>query len=185
MFEGKRVRLAAVRREDLELYVRWFNDPEFTRFMAPNVLRLLSYEDEVGWYESMRQKKDLFVFGIRTVAEDKLIGNCSLNVKNWRSRMAVFGIGIGDKACWGCGYGTEAARLLMEYGFNELNLNRIELEVFAFNTRAIRSYEKVGFVLEGTRRQFLFRDGAYHDAHIMALLRDEWLARQKPLSDNA
>ena len=174
MFEGKLVRLAAVRRDDLALYTRWFSDPELLWFIAPQVLRPASYDDEVDWYEAMRKDKDQFTFGIHTIAEDRLIGNCSLGIQSWRNRAALFGIAIGDKAYWGRGYGTEATHLLMGYAFGELNLNRVELEVYAFNTRAIRSYEKVGFVLEGTRRQAIFRDGVYHDAHIMSLLREDF-----------
>ncbi|GAB4448510.1 MAG: GNAT family protein [Anaerolineae bacterium] len=184
MFVGKQVRLAPVRRDDLEQYAAWFSDPEVTTFVAPDVLRLFSYDDEVAWYEDMRKDKDLFTFAIRTLDDDRLLGNCSLRINAWRNRSAVFGIAIGNKPYWGRGYGTEATRLLLEYGFGELNLNRVELEVFAFNTRAIRSYEKVGFVHEGTRRQALYRNGAYHDIYIMGLLRQEWFAKQPPSGHN-
>ncbi len=184
MFEGNLVRLAPITRDDVALFARWFSDVEFLRYISPVVLRLASYDDEMDWYESMRKDKDLFTFGVRTVAEDQLIGNCSLGVTNWRNRSAGFGIAIGDKSYWGRGYGTEATSLLVEYGFVELNLNRIELEVYDFNMRAIRAYEKVGFAREGTRRQAIFRDGRYCDSHIMALLRAEWLARQPSSRDN-
>jgi RimJ/RimL family protein N-acetyltransferase len=80
------------------------------------------------------------------------------------------------KIAWGKGYGTDATRALLRYAFEEANLHRIELEVFAFNPRAIRVYEKCGFKLEGVRKQALYREGEWHDEHIMAILRDEWLA---------
>jgi RimJ/RimL family protein N-acetyltransferase len=149
------------------------------RFLSPQGIRLASYDDELEWYENMRKDKDTFIFGIRTLEDDKLIGNCGLHRPDWRNRSALFGIGIGDKAYWGRGYGTDATRVLMGYAFGELNLNRVELEVYDFNKRAFRSYEKVGFVHEGTRRQALFRDGAYHDVYIMALLREDWFAQQE------
>ena len=123
----------------------------------------------------MRKDKNLFLFGIRTLDGDQLIGNCSLMQTDWRNRKAVLGIGIGDKAYWGKGYGSEATALLMEYAFDELNLHRVELEVYDFNERARRAYEKVGFVHEGICREALFRDGAYHDIHIMGLLREDWV----------
>jgi RimJ/RimL family protein N-acetyltransferase len=178
MFEGKLARLAPITRDDLERFVRWFNDPEFLRFLSPLGIRLISYEDEVEWYENMRKDKDNYVYAIRTLAEDKLIGSCGLHRVDWRNRKALFGIGVGDRSYWGRGYGTDATRVLMEYAFDELNLNRVFLEVYDFNARAIHSYEKVGFVREGTLRQDLFRDGAYHDTYIMGLLREDWLAGQ-------
>ncbi|MBN1287592.1 MAG: GNAT family N-acetyltransferase [Anaerolineae bacterium] len=176
MFTGKLVRLAPVVREDVKLYTEWFSDPEFLRFIFPNVLRPMSYEDEMDWYENMRKNKEAYTFGIRTLEEDRLIGNCSLFRIDWRNRVAVFGIAVGDKSYWGRGYGTDAARVLMGYAFDELNLNRVELEVYDYNKRAIKSYKKVGFVHEGTRRQALFRDGVYYDIHTMGLLRDDWYA---------
>jgi RimJ/RimL family protein N-acetyltransferase len=86
----------------------------------------------------------------------------------------MFGIVIGEKAHWNRGFGTEATRLALRFAFGELNLHRVELEVFAFNKRAIRAYEKAGFRLEGTRLQSHFHNGAYHDAHIMGVLSDEF-----------
>jgi len=81
---------------------------------------------------------------------------------------------IGEKAYWSQGHGTDAVRLLLRYGFNELNLNRICLHVYSFNTRAIRCYEKAGFVLEGRLRQDVFHHGEYADALVMSVLRSEW-----------
>ncbi len=179
MFNGKLVRLAPLTREDVDVFAPWFSDPEFIRFMFPHVLRPMSYEDEVEWYENMRKDKDRYIFGIRTREDDKIIGNCGLFDFNWSSRHAEFGIGIGDKAYWGRGYGSDATRILMRYAFDELNLNRVELSVYDFNVRARSAYEKVGFVHEGTRRQAIFREGAYHDVHVMGLLRADWRADQE------
>jgi RimJ/RimL family protein N-acetyltransferase len=81
---------------------------------------------------------------------------------------------IGDKTYWTQGYGTEAVRLLIKHGFNSLNLNRIFLRVFENNPRAIRAYEKAGFVHEGRERQAEFRDGRYIDVLLMSILKDEF-----------
>ena len=83
----------------------------------------------------------------------KLIGTYAFDDIDWRIRSAEFGIMIGDKTYWNRGYGTEAVRLLCQHGFNTLNLNRIFLHVFENNPRAIRAYEKAGFILEGRERQ--------------------------------
>jgi RimJ/RimL family protein N-acetyltransferase len=108
------------------------------------------------------------------------IGNTGLHQIDWKNRMAVFGIVLGEKAYWGQGFGTEAARTILRFAFEELNLHRVELEVFDFNPRAIRSYEKVGFRHEGTRREALFRNGRYQDVHLMSILQEEFLNQDAP-----
>ena len=82
---------------------------------------------------------------------------------------------IGDKSCWGQGYGTEAMQLLLEHAFNTLNLNRVDLHVYDDNQRAIEMYKRVGFVEEGRLRDYHFREGKYFDTLIMSILRDEWI----------
>jgi RimJ/RimL family protein N-acetyltransferase len=105
------------------------------------------------------------------------VGNCSFHVQDWRVRSAELGIFIGDKAYWGKGYGSEVMRLLLAHGFGILNLNRIYLRVYENNQRAIRAYEKAGFVHEGRMRQAEFRNGGYEDILLMSVLRSEWLGR--------
>ena len=85
------------------------------------------------------------------------------------------GIGLGEREYWGKGYGTDTMRLAVRYAFMELNLNRVTLNVFEYNPRAIRCYEKAGFRHEGRQRQFLNRNGRRWDVLEMGILRDEWL----------
>jgi RimJ/RimL family protein N-acetyltransferase len=106
-----------------------------------------------------------------------LLGDITLSVINWGSRDAFAGIGIGAREFWGKGYGTEAMELILRYGFTELNLRRISLTVFEFNQRAVRSYEKVGFRLEGRQRQFMRREGRRWDILYMGILRQEWMEK--------
>jgi RimJ/RimL family protein N-acetyltransferase len=87
------------------------------------------------------------------------------------------GIFIGEKRLWNQGYGTDAMRLLLQHGFNTLNLNRVALDVYDTNLRAVRSYEKAGFVHEGRKRQAIFKDGRYVDILQMSVLRAEWEGR--------
>lgn len=175
-FEGSLVRLAAVRREDIPLYTQWFQDYEVVRMLNPDAYMPVTVENEEEWYSRVATATDTYTLGIRTMAEDKLIGNASLFNISQKNRVATFGIAVGDKDYWGRGYGSEATQLMVRYGFDELNLNRIQLDVYDYNPRAIRAYEKVGFNQEGVRRQAVFREGAYHDVHLMAILREEWLA---------
>ncbi|HLY28941.1 MAG TPA: GNAT family protein, partial [Aggregatilineales bacterium] len=108
------------------------------------------------------------------LADDRLIGQCVLYRPDVRNRFGRIGIVVGAPRNRGRGYGTDALRILANYAFNELNLHRMEIEVFSFNAAAIRSYEKVGFKCEVTKRQAVYRDGAYHDVLMMGLLRQEW-----------
>ncbi len=176
MFTGELVTLGPIQREYLPHYVEWLNDWEIRRFLAPTLAQPYAIEDEEEWFNHQRQAKNDRHFAILTREQGLLLGNCGLHQIDWSNRHAIFGIFIGDKHHWGKGYGTDATRTLLRFAFQEANLHRIELEVFAFNPRAIRVYEKVGFKLEGVRKQALFREGAWHDEHIMAILHDEWIA---------
>lgn len=176
MFTGELVTLGAIQREYLPRYVEWLNDWEVRHFLAPTLLYPYTMQDEEGWFNRQREEQDARHFAILTRAEGRLLGNCGLHQIDWTNRHCIFGIFIGDKNDWGKGYGADATRTLLQYAFDEANLHRIELEVFDFNARAIQMYEKVGFRHEGTRKQALFRQGAWHDEHIMAILRDEWAA---------
>ena len=96
----------------------------------------------------------------------------------WSHGDSVVSIALGEPEYWGKGLGTEAMRLCLRYAFTELNLDRVTLWVFGYNQRAIRSYEKAGFMKEGVIRGMLAREGQRHDVHIMGILREEWLAAE-------
>jgi RimJ/RimL family protein N-acetyltransferase len=174
MLIGERVRLRSVEREDIPTFVRWFNDPEVRQYLL--MYEPMSKAKEERWFEDQLDRKD-YLFAIEAQIGEQWIhiGNTGLHQIDWKNRMAVFGIVLGEKAYWGQGFGTEATRTILRFAFEELNLHRVELEVFEFNPRAIRSYEKVGFRHEGTRRQALFRYGRYQDVHLMAILQEEFL----------
>jgi RimJ/RimL family protein N-acetyltransferase len=172
-FEGQLVRLAPLERGSLPDFTRWLRDYDVQRFLG--MLPVPMTDDaEAAWFEEAVKHEGTYTFSIRVLADDRLIGNCGLFGFDWKNRFAEFGILIGEKDAWGHGYGTDAARLILRFGFDELNLNRIWLRVYDFNPRAVRAYEKAGYVHEGTYRQALYREGAYHDIHVMSMLRDEW-----------
>ena len=116
-------------------------------------------------------------YGIVT-RDGHLIGSTKLWRVSEQNRSAMLTIFIGERQHWGKGYGTEALRLILQEAFSRLGLKRVELHVFDFNDRAIRSYEKVGFVREGIRRQALVRGNSCHDILVMGILKDEFLARE-------
>ena len=177
LFEGKLVRLAGIDPEEVsKSFVQWNRDSEYMRLLDTDPPRLHSFKATKEWLEKeLENTKDMYWFAIRTLEDDRLLGDITLSVINWGSRDAFAGIGIGAREFWGKGYGTDAMGLTLRYGFTELNLRRISLTVFEFNQRAVRSYEKVGFQLEGRQRQFMQREGHRWDILYMGILREEWM----------
>jgi len=172
---GKRVRLRAVERSDLPKFHDWLNDPQVTEGLS--IYLPLSMMDEEKWFDKAMQaepEQRPLAIEIREDQAWQQVGNASLFNLEWTSRCAELGIFIGDKSRWDQGYGTEALELILQHGFNTLNLNRIYLRVYATNPRAKRSYEKAGFVLEGTLRQAVYRHGKYVDIYMMSVLRSDW-----------
>jgi diamine N-acetyltransferase len=167
---GDRVRLRAPERSDLPSFLRWVNDPEVTEHLL--VYLPFSMEDEERWYDSLLTREGK-VFTIET-KEGRVIGNMGILHLEWKDRRVEMGIMIGEKDCWGKGYGTESINLLLQYLFDELNMNRVSLYADSRNTRAIRCYEKCGFKREGLLRQARFKNGCYSNDVTMAILQEDW-----------
>jgi RimJ/RimL family protein N-acetyltransferase len=178
VLEGDLIRLAAVRSpEEAELQARWQQDSEFARLLTSNVHQPVTGQWLRETYEEFKTevKPDLFVFIIRTRRDDHNIGFVGLEDVEWVNGNAWLGIGIGERAYWGRGYGTDAVRVSVRYAFTELDLNRVSLSVFAYNARALCAYQRVGFVIEGRARNRLSRDGQHWDLVYMGILREEWV----------
>ena len=120
-----------------------------------------------------------YAIALKSDPQMKYIGEVVLNEIDEDNHSASFRIALQGKAFFGKGYGTEATRLIVDFGFETLNLYRIELEVYDFNPRAQRVYEKIGFVREGIRRDVLLWDGVYQSGILMSLLRPEWEASKQ------
>lgn len=170
MLQGKLVRLRSPERGDLPAFVRWFNDPEATRFLLRGPP--MSLEGEEQWYDDLLKSDDP-VFCIETL-EGKLIGNIGIMNLDWVDRRAEIGVMIGEKDHWSRGFGTEAISLLLRYMFEELNLQRIGLYCDETNLRAQRCYQKCGFRQEGVFRHHRLKDGAFVNDVIMSVLRADW-----------
>lgn len=176
---GEHIRLRAVEREDVKKYFEWVNDPEVT--FGLSLYLPMSMTDEEKWFErASNRAPDEKPFAIEMRDGDgwRLIGNCTFFDIDTIVHSAEIGIMIGDKSVWNKGLGTETMGLLLRHGFETLNLNRIMLKVYADNPRAIRTYEKTGFVHEGTLREAVFKRGKHGDVHIMSVLRKEWDAHK-------
>ena len=170
----KRVRLRPLQESDLAHFQRWLADDELRRWLG-SVNEQPSVAEEFDWYTSKRQDPDAILWSIEA-AGGTLIGNVELRLRLLHRRAEV-GIGIFDRQYWGKGYGTEAMRLVLDYAFGELKLNRVELTADEENVRAIRSYEKCGFVREGLLREHRLIDGRPVDSVAMAVIRCDWEGR--------
>lgn len=174
---GDVIGIRVVRPSDAAALRRFMMDPEVAHLLfeekggeppSPFVLGLMIF------FQNMHSRTE---FGI-VERSGRLVGAVKLWRISERNRSAMLTIFIGEKGRWSRGYGTDALRLTLRYAFGTLGLGRVELHVFDFNTRAIRCYEKVGFVREGVRRGALARGSKLHDIIVMGVLRDEFYARE-------
>jgi RimJ/RimL family protein N-acetyltransferase len=178
MIYGVRIRLRAPERSDIPKFVQWINDPEV--LVGLQQVLPFSSVDEENWFDSMISRPMAeHILVIEYSLGDKWIPIGSLGFHNidWRIRQAEIGIMIGEKLYWNKGFGSEAMELMIANGFKTLNFNRIALEVYETNPRAIHVYEKLGFVHEGRKRQGMYKDGRYIDVLMMSILRSEWEGR--------
>jgi len=179
LLTGQLVRLAAPRAEDKDALSRWTADADYHRMLDDNPIRPRSadyFADAIKEAEKDKEaERNRFSFRVRTLTEDKLIGLAVIHVF-WMHQNGWLTLAIGEPEYRNRGYGTDAFRLIVGYGFRELNLYKLNLGVFSYNTRARHVYEKCGFVLEGTQRAMLCRDGQRHDFHMLGILRSEWEA---------
>jgi RimJ/RimL family protein N-acetyltransferase len=177
LLHGQLVRLAAANSEiDAEAMGRWSRDSEYLRLLDSDPATPKSAkqrkEEIAQWLE--HEQANSFGFMIRALSDNRLIGFAGLGGINWNNGDGWIGIGIGEREDWGKGYGTDAMRIMLRFAFSELNLHRVSLSVYAYNPRAIRSYEKAGFRVEGRARQVVNRDGRRGDEVFMGVLREEW-----------
>ncbi|MBA2174202.1 GNAT family N-acetyltransferase [Halobacillus locisalis] len=126
------------------------------------------------WFESTQSDSSRIDLVIATQDNDQVIGDIAMLEIDQQNRSAVVRISIFDENYLGEGFGTEAMSLMIDFGFQIQNLHRIGLDVFDFNERAIRSYQKLGFKQEGIVRDALFYDGDYHDSILMGVLEGEY-----------
>lgn len=166
-----------------EAYLLWLQDSEYNRLMNSGISQMYSQSQHEKWQEKQLEPPDNnFFFHVIRLSDNKLIGDVGLDGVSWAHGESFVGIAIGERELWGQGYGTEAMRLILRFAFQELNLRRVSLNVFEYNPRAIRSYEKTGFCLEGRVRGALNRSGRRWDILYMGILRSEWEAQQKSTS---
>jgi RimJ/RimL family protein N-acetyltransferase len=170
------VRLTAIRETDIDTIIGW-DDHEFLRMQNSGPAYPYPEVAQRAWWSERLKAKDEYHFAIRLVGTDEIIGLFQITEIEWPHLVAWFSIGIGDPDARGKGYGTEALSLGTRFAFDDLNLHRLQLSVFAYNERAIRLYTRLGFTHEGTYREYLQRDGRRHDMLLYGMLAHEWRSR--------
>lgn len=179
ILKGTLVCLAAQEPKELGTAIcRWNCDSEWWRLLTSEPTNVFSAKKIVEWIEKDEEKDPPpgYFFSIRKLADDQLIGFIGLDADSYAHGESFVGIGIAEREYWGKGYGTDAMKVVLRYAFQELNLRRVGLDTFEYNPRAIRSYEKAGFMYEGRAREYLWREGRRWDLIFMGILREEWLA---------
>jgi RimJ/RimL family protein N-acetyltransferase len=174
---GQRVVLRRHRPDNLRTFMRWYSDPEVARLTRYQQTPL-SADDVQRFFYSRIMGSDVLAMAIHIRDGERLIGTCAFSQLDGDNGSTLYHITIGEPDAWGKGYGTEATQLMLGHAFTRLALHRVALTVFEFNSRAIRSYEKSGFTIEGRARQAIFRDGRFWDEIHMSVLLEEWEARQ-------
>ena len=168
--EGERIYLSPMNVEDAEVYTKWLNNSEVSKYLSIHN-SLISYSGEREYLEKF--VKEEFHLCIVKNENDELIGNIALENIDYKNGTAELGIFIGEEKNHGKGYGSEAIKLLTNYGFKILRLHSIYLRTYDFNERAQKSYAKCGFKEFGRRHEAIFFDGKYHDVIYMELINKE------------
>lgn len=175
MISGQLVGLRSVEREDLSLLRDWRNIPEFRRCFREH--RELNMENQERWFSRMSGNPNDFMFVIQDLSTGTPIGACGLLYTNWIIRAADFSFYIGSEARYidSGGLAHEAARLLIDYGFRDLNLNKLWMELYEFDTKKIQFFsEDFGFTTDGTLPENCFCDGRYWDSLMLSLLANDY-----------
>lgn len=171
---GKNLKLTAVEKDDIETIASWYRDVKFLRHYDIISAFPKNKEQVEEIINSSYKSQYGYVFAIRNIKDNKIIGLTGLEDIVWNNGTAIFYIGFGEEEARGKGYGTQVTELVLNFAFKELNIHRIHLTVLEYNHRAIKLYEKVGFKKEGTYREFIHRDGKRYDLYMYGILRREW-----------
>jgi len=171
--QGERVVLRRHVGGNLAAFQRWYADPDIARLARYQEAPMRP--DEIDRFFAARVLgTDALAMAVHEKATDRLIGTCAFSQLDADNGSALYHITIGEKDAWGQGFGTEATWLMLRHAFETLGLHRIALYVFEFNERAIRAYQRCGFVVEGRARESIFRDGRWWDELAMSVLESDW-----------
>lgn len=172
MHKTEKIYLSPLLAKDSKTLFDWINERDLVVFNSG--YKPTHEFNHLAWFESIVKKQDVFIFGIRRTANNQLIGSCQLYHVNFISRNAELQIRIAAMNDQGQGFGSDAIQLLLKFAFADINLNKVYLNVFSTNERAIKAYQKCGFRQEGELREHAFIDGEYLNIIVMAILKKEY-----------
>ena len=175
ILRGRKVRLRSFHEDDLHLLESWWNDPGSMIFQNARVVPSSSSSTR-DMFRAWSENKDASSYGfcVEQVEDAALVGHVTLWGIDPSVRSATLGIMIGGPHVER-GLGTDALQVALRFAFEELDLNKVELSVWEFNSRALHVYERVGFVVEGTRRAATFHAGRFWSQTQMGMLKEEFL----------
>jgi RimJ/RimL family protein N-acetyltransferase len=180
--DGKTIALAPLNQEHVEIYTRWINSEKVRMYSRNEVPR--SVDEIKKWFEPKGDgPKEDIGFEIWHKEDQKLIGFCGLNNINYFHSFANLYMEIGEVEYWNQGIATEATKLIIEYGFLELNMNKIYVEIFSPNIGSIKAAKKAGFIHEATLKQQIYVEGDYVDVERFCLLKDKWMEKNQKSSE--
>ncbi|WP_026690455.1 GNAT family N-acetyltransferase [Alteribacter aurantiacus] len=172
MIKGNSIYLRAVKEEDMENIYASCLDEEFLYMTGTR--KTFTLDEIKEKYNQFREDPTRYDFAICLLDNHEVIGDLCIVDVDQDNRKAGFRISLHKKNTINKGYGTEATKLAQRFTFEELNLNRLELEVFSHNRRGLKAYEKAGFKKEGVLRKSLYMNGTYSDEILMAMLKEEY-----------
>ncbi|MHA2032108.1 MAG: GNAT family N-acetyltransferase [Candidatus Kariarchaeaceae archaeon] len=175
MLFGQNIYLRGLELTDVTELMKHWNNAEVKKFLISSVPH--SIQEEVEWVKhtwKLRKDGKSFIFAIIYKETDLYIGNIEIEIISQISRRGAIGIVIFNQDYWNKGFGTESIQILLNFAFNILNLNSVELEVFAYNQRAKQCYKKCGFKQMGIRREAVFMEGEYFDSLLLDITVNEW-----------
>ena len=175
MLKGKKVYLTSIEKDDLEQLRNWRNREDYRKYFRE--YREISRDMQMAWYESKVLKDNsTIMFAIRSNETDSLLGCCGLCYINWVNRHADLSLYIGYENSYidDMGYAEEACKLLFDYGFKELALNKIWTEIYEFDEKKLSLYDKLGFERDGFLREQYYHDGKWWGSYMLSLLEREW-----------
>ena len=175
MIIGKKVELLKPLESDMNLLWEWRNNPYHRKYYRE--FRESNIDDQMNWFRNILKDDSWHHFVIRKKGEKKIIGVVFLNHIHPVNRTGEFGITLAEASYRGRGFGKDALLTILDYGFNELNLNRIWCEVYS-NNSSIKLYQNIGFKVEGVLRKHIFKEGEYLDSIMMGMLKSEFTGKK-------
>ncbi|MBD9364669.1 GNAT family N-acetyltransferase [Leuconostoc mesenteroides] len=178
MFIGKKVKLSHYHDGDGKKFAEWQWDDAFNNPLSDDMIHPHTAEDWENIFRRSSKSKENVEFTVRKTENNELVGFVALFDLNIRNHTGELAIGFPKKKDRLKGYGSETLRLILDYGFNNLNMHKIKLTVYPFNTPAVKAYKKNGFTKEGTFKNEVFYDGKWVDIDHYAIFQNDWYTSQ-------